>query len=199
MVCMNVVENESELVIAACQGSVAAFEALVLHYEPRIRRMIYGMTQDVQLTQDLCQETFLAAYRALPRMNAGELHFAPWLYRIALNLVRSEWRWRKHVSVVPFASPTGDEESTFREANEDLVIDEDQFEERVVQRDLVQQVLAQLPPSSALCLLMDAEGFSYKEIAESLQESLSAIRSRLSRARQTFQRIYTSLDQEGRA
>jgi RNA polymerase sigma-70 factor (ECF subfamily) len=155
------------------------------------------MTQDVQLTQDLCQETFLAAYRALPRMSSSELHFAPWLYRIALNQVRSEWRRRKHVTVIPFSSPQGHDDDTFDEASEDYLVSEVQFEEGVVQRDLVQRVLAQLPPASAMCLLLDAEGFSYNEIAETLHDSLSAVRSRLARARQAFQRIYAGLDQEG--
>jgi RNA polymerase sigma-70 factor, ECF subfamily len=182
----------------ACRGSVEAFEALVTYYEPRIRRMLYGLTHDVQLTQDLCQETFLAAYRALSRMKGEELHFASWLYRIALNQVRSEWRRRKHVTVIPFSSPTGCGDEVFDESGEGYLVSEEQFEERVVERDLVQHVLAQLPPTSALCLLLDAEGFSYKEIAETLQESLSAVRSRLSRARQAFQRIYNGLDQEGK-
>ena len=65
---MKALDDETQLTLAACKGSVEAFEALVLHYEPRIRRMLYSLTQDRQLTQDLCQETFLAAYRALPRM-----------------------------------------------------------------------------------------------------------------------------------
>src|SRR5579884_3779181 len=135
---MNVVDDESRLTIEACQGSMAAFEALVISYEPRIRRMLYGMTHDVQLTQDLCQETFLAAYRALPRMNGRELHFAPWLYRIALNQLRSEWRRRKHVSWVPFLPPqTGGDES-FDEAGEDYLESEECFEEQVVQRDLIE-------------------------------------------------------------
>jgi RNA polymerase sigma-70 factor, ECF subfamily len=195
---MNAVEDESQLVIDACQGSVSAFETLVIAYEPRIRRMIYSMTHDVQLTQDLCQETFLAAYRSMSRMNGEELRFAPWLYRIALNQVRSEWRRRKYVSLVPFLAPQGSEE-TFDEQGEEFLVSEEQFEEQVLQRDLVQQVLEQLPPASAMCLLLDAEGFSYSEIAETLRDSLSAVRSRLSRARQSFQRIYRQLSQEGGA
>lgn len=192
---MNVVESDARLVAEACQGSITAFEALVTIYEPRIRRMIYGMTHDVQLTQDLCQEVFLSAYRALPRMNGKELHFSSWIYRIALNAVRSEWRRRKHVTVVSFSQSQDDNQ--FDESMEGyLLVSEDQFEERVVKQDLVRRVLAQMPESSATCLLLDAEGFTYNEIAEVLQDSLSAVRSRLSRARQAFQRIYTTLDQE---
>ncbi|GAC1363677.1 MAG: RNA polymerase sigma factor RpoE [Ktedonobacteraceae bacterium] len=188
------VEDEAQLVRAACDGSTSAFESLLQLYEPRIRRMLYGMTQDVQLTQDLCQDTFLAAYRALPRMNGNELHFGPWLYRIALNLVRSEWRRHKHVKVVPFLSSQRSEDNIFDEQAEDLLVSDDQFEERVVQCELVHHVLAQLPRSSVQCLLLDAEGFTYNEIAETMQDSLSAVRSRLARARRAFQRIYTHLD-----
>ncbi len=194
---MNAVEDESRLTLEACQGSMDAFEVLVTYYEPRIRRIIYAMTHDVHLTQDLCQETFLAAYRALPRMKGEELHFAPWLYRIALNQVRSEWRRRKHVMILPFSQPMGGDE-VFDEPNEEYLVSEERFEERVVESDMVQRVLAQLPSASAMCLLLDAEGFTYKEIADTLQESLSAVRSRLSRARQAFQRLYRNLDQEGK-
>jgi RNA polymerase sigma-70 factor (ECF subfamily) len=194
---MNAVEDEPRLTLEACQGSMEAFEALVLYYEPRIRRIIYAMTHDVHLTQDLCQETFLAAYRALPRMRGEELRFAPWLYRIALNQVRSEWRRRKHVMILPFSQPMGGNE-VFDEPNEEYLVSEERFEERVVESDMVQRVLAQLPSASAMCLLLDAEGFTYKEIADTLQESLSAVRSRLSRARQAFQRLYRNLDQEGK-
>ncbi len=185
---MNALEDEQQLTLEACQGSVSAFEALLSYYEPRIRRMLYSLTQDSQLTQDLCQETFLAAYRALPRMNGEELRFAPWLYRIALNQVRSEWRRRKHVTMIPFSPPQGQNEEIFDEPCEEYLVS-----------DLIQRVLTQLPTASAMCLLLDAEGFSYREIAETLQDSLSAVRSRLSRARHAFQQIYTRLDQEGRS
>ncbi len=190
---MNAVENESQLVIEACHGSIPAFESLVSYYEPRIRRVLYGLTQDVQLSQDLCQETFLAAYQALPRMHGETLHFSAWLYRIALNLLHSEWRRRKHMMLVPFSSPHRDNSDAFDEPIEDVLLCEDPFEERVVQRDLLQRILAQLPDASALCLQLDAEGFSYCEIAEILHDTLPAVRSRISRARRTFQRLYSDL------
>ncbi len=190
---MRVVEDESQLIIDACRGSVSAFEALVVLYEPRIRRMLYSMTRDVQLTQDLCQESFLAAYRALHRMDGEELHFAPWLYRIALNQLRSEWRRRKHVTLVPFPAPYGSDDDA---SSEEYFMCDSNFEEVVSECDLVRRVLSHLPATSVMCLLLDAEGFTYKEIAEIMHDSLSAVRSRLARARQSFQRLYVRLDQE---
>ncbi len=68
------------------------------------------------------------------------------------------------------------------------------FEEQVGQRDVIRCVLIRLPKASVAYLLLDAEGFSLGEIAEILQVSLSAVRSRLSRARQAFQQLYTQLD-----
>src|SRR5581483_334662 len=133
---MNAVEDESRLTIEACRGSIETFQALVTSYEPRIRRMLYGLTRDVQLTQDLCQETFLAAYRALPRMDGRTLRFAPWLYRIALNQVRREWRRQKHVTVVPLASLSSDDNDVCGGAVEEYLGDDCLFEEHVVERDL---------------------------------------------------------------
>src|SRR6266853_4274795 len=149
---MNVLENEPQLTLEACKGSMAAFESLVVYYEPRIRRMLYSLTQDAQLTQDLCQETFLAAYRALPRMDGEELHFAPWLYRIALNQLRSEWRRHKHVTWIPFTPPQGYGDDLFDEPSEEYLVRDELFEDQVVQRDLIRRVLAQLPKASATCL-----------------------------------------------
>jgi len=196
---MNALEDESRLIVEACQGSMTAFEALVIYYEPRIRRMLYGLTHDAQLTQDLCQETFLAAYRAMPRMKGEELRFAPWLYRIAFNQVRSEWRRRKHLSWLSFSAPAEEDDEIFSVPTEEIMASEEHFEERVIERDLIQRVLAELPAASAACLLLDAEGFTYAEIAETLQTSLSAVRSRLARARQAFQQAYKRLDREGQS
>jgi len=153
------------------------------------------MTHDVQLAQDLCQETFLSAYRALARMDGEQLHFAPWLYRIALNQVRSEWRRRKHVTLLSLSARARNAEDA-DELGELFLLRDEPFEDRVLERELVKRVLAQLPANSAACLLLDAEGFTYQEIADTLQDSVSAVRSRLSRARQSFQQLYRRLDRE---
>lgn len=189
-------QDEGQLTSAACHGSVEAFEVLMTRYEPRIRRLIYHLTHDHHMAQDLCQETFLAAYRALPHTRGRELHFSPWLSRIALNQVRNEWRRRKSVTWVSFSSLQGDGTGRGREPGEGNLESPDHFERQVEQRDLIADALTRLPGHYVACLLLDAEGFSYHEISAIVRASKPAIRGRLSRARRAFRQIYAQLDQQ---
>jgi RNA polymerase sigma-70 factor (ECF subfamily) len=176
---MKALDDESQLVITACNGSIEAFETLVLRYEPRIRRLLYSLTRrEESLTQDLCQKTFLQAYHTLPHLQ-GDL--APWLYGIALDQVRES----KHVRWVPFSSPQDSEEEAFVQLNSHL----DDLVAQVGQREAIPFVLACLPIALVACLLLDAEGFSCREIADILQVSPAAVRSCLTHARQMFQRL----------
>ena len=68
-------------------GDQKAFEMLVVKYQRRIERLIGRMVRDVDLVQDIAQETFIRAYRALPQFR-GESAFYTWLYRIAVNTAK---------------------------------------------------------------------------------------------------------------
>ena len=76
--------NDEPLVDLACNGQPEAFMELVRRYRERIFAMIYGMTRDRSDAEDLTQETFLAAYRALPRFRRTS-NFYTWVYRIGIN------------------------------------------------------------------------------------------------------------------
>ncbi|MEY4754591.1 MAG: hypothetical protein RJA44_2266, partial [Pseudomonadota bacterium] len=71
----------------ARQGDMQAFEMLVLKYQRRIQRLIGRMVRDVDLVEDIAQESFIRAYRALPQFR-GESAFYTWLYRIAVNTAK---------------------------------------------------------------------------------------------------------------
>jgi hypothetical protein len=75
------------LVERAKRGDKAAFEMLVVKYQRRIERLISRMVRDVDLVQDIAQETFIRAYRALPQFR-GDSAFYTWLYRIAINTAK---------------------------------------------------------------------------------------------------------------
>ena len=78
---------DAALVERVRRGDQKAFELLVVKYQRRIERLIGRMVRDTDLVQDLAQETFLRAYRALPQFR-GESAFYTWLYRIAVNTAK---------------------------------------------------------------------------------------------------------------
>src|ERR1700680_1915645 len=91
----------------AARPTLAAFDEVVERYQSPLRRFLYGLVQDSELAADLCQDTFLSAYRALPRIE-GELNLDAWLYTIALNHARGAMRRRRILRWVPFVSASHD-------------------------------------------------------------------------------------------
>ena len=156
----------------------AALEAVIHRYQQPLARFLYGLVQDRELAADLCQEVFLAAYRALPRLG-GEVHLAGWLYAIALNQARGALRRRRLVRWIRFLPAAHD--------RADAAIDP---AERHAIRDELRVVLDQLPLDQRACLLLRADGFSYAEIASMLGCSTDAVRLRLFRARRACQAAY---------
>ena len=77
-------DSDALLVERAVAGDHKAFEMLVIKYQKRIQRLIGRMVRDVDLVEDIAQETFIRAYRALGQFR-GEAQFYTWLYRIAVN------------------------------------------------------------------------------------------------------------------
>ena len=78
---------DAQWVERAQRGDTAAFEMLVVKYQRRIERLIARMVRDSDLVQDVAQETFIRAYRALPQFR-GDSAFYTWLYRIAINAAK---------------------------------------------------------------------------------------------------------------
>jgi RNA polymerase sigma-70 factor (ECF subfamily) len=152
--------------------SRAAFDDLVQRYQAPLARFLYGMLHDADQAADLCQETFLSAFKAAPRIT-GELNVDAWLYTIALNHARAYLRRKRLLHWVPFVgalhdrpAPGGDTAS------------------RVAQRDELRQVLTHLSTDQRACLLLHAEGFRYAEIAQVLGCTEGAVKVRIFRARE---------------
>ena len=164
----------------------AAFDELVERYQSPLRRFLYGLVQDYELAADLCQETFLSAYRALPRLKlqgggrGGEsLDLSAWLYTIALNQARGVLRRRRILRWVPFVSASHDRAAS----GPDLAT-------AVVMRDELHRILERLPVDQRACLLLHADGFRYAEIANILGCSLPAVKLRIFRGRQRCLELY---------
>ncbi len=157
-------------------------------YEPKLVRYIYGLTHERELAEDLVQETFVSAYQAL--LNApDDLRLSAWLYKIALNKVRSEKRRKE----LPVYSMTLNDSGQGRSEDQPVLNVADSRQEpgeQVAQREQIFGALAQLPEDQAAALLMDAQGYDDDEIASTLEVSVGAVRQKLFRGRKAFRALY---------
>jgi RNA polymerase sigma-70 factor, ECF subfamily len=168
-------------------GDVAAFEQIVVEFEPKLVRFIYGLTRERELAEDLTQETFVSAYRAL--FDApDELRLSAWLYKIALNKVRSEKRRKRP----PVAFPLSGDSDRPEDEQPVLGLADPHPEpgETISQRHLILSTLERLPDDQAMALMMDAQGYNDEEIAEALDVSVGAVRQKLFRGRRAFRALY---------
>ncbi len=150
----------------------ADFDQLVEQYQRPLLRFLYGLVRDPELAADLCQDTFLSAYRASPNIK-GELNAGAWLYTIALNHARGYLRRRRLLSWVPFIASRDDRPSGARD-----------LASQAAQRDELQELLKQLPEEQRVCLLLHADGFRYAEIGQILNCTEGAVKLRIFRARE---------------
>jgi RNA polymerase sigma-70 factor (ECF subfamily) len=171
-------------------GDVRAFEMLVVKYQRRIERLIGRMVRDVDLVQDIAQETFIRAYRALPQFR-GESAFYTWLYRIAVNTAKKSLVDLKRDPVVTesaFASRDEDGEETSRAEHE--LTDGETPEGLLATKQIGQAVNSAIDALSEdlrqAITLREIEGLSYEEIASLMGCPIGTVRSRIFRAREAI-------------
>ena len=186
---MNGPDADGPLVERVKLGDVKAFEMLVVKYQRRIERLIGRMVRDVDLVPDIAQETFIRAYRAMPKFR-GESAFYTWLYRIAVNTAKKALMELKRDPLVSESSRASrdDDDETSRVENElsdgetpDAVLASKQiaaavnFAIEALSDDLRQAIT-----------LREIEGLSYEEIAELMNCPIGTVRSRIFRAREAI-------------
>ncbi len=175
---------DAELVRQAVDlESPEAFEELMSRYYERTYAIIFRMVRETEAARDLTQETFLKAWRGLSSYS-GDAAFFTWLYRIARNLVSSEYRrLRVRPQVVMTLGDSGEED---RQGFDPQSMGESPEEElaRLERREKITDAIAGLPPDfREIIVLRDLEKTSYDDIAELLEIPVGTVRSRLHRAR----------------
>jgi len=173
--------SDAQLIALARESHHEAFTLLYAAYKGRIYTFLLRLLADVEAADDVAQDTFTKAYAALPRF-ASDHRLLPWLYRVASNAAIDHLRRRKRIRWLGLGrlAHTGEEPLA-----EDL-------HGQVPERELVQATLRRIPPENAVALLLHVEGYSYTEIAEIQGVTLTAVRSRIARARAAFRREYTT-------
>lgn len=165
------VDVGSDVVERARRGDQEAFAALIRHYDPGLRALAYRLLGDRDLMDDALQEAYVKAFRALPRFR-GHSRLGTWLYRIVYNTCLDELKRPSRRQSLPY---------------EDLDHSPGPWTdpgEAVARRADLAEALARLAPEErAAVLLVDAQGFDYREAARILDVPEGTVASRLSRAR----------------
>jgi len=179
-------EVDQQLVDRAQRGDKHAFELLVAKYQRRLARLISRFVRDSVEVEDVTQEAFIKAYRALPTFR-GESAFYTWLYRIGINTAKN------HLQTLKRRTPTttifdAEESEGFEDAgllHEVSTPENELMSKQVV--DVVNSSLQALPDDLRTALtLREIEELSYEEIAAAMNCPVGTVRSRIFRAREAI-------------
>lgn len=180
-------QTDQQLVSRVQKGDRRAFDLLVIKYQPKILSLIGRFVYDASECQDIAQEAFIKAYRALPNFR-GDSQFYTWLYRIAVNTAKnylvSRGRKAPTQGVDPEDAENFYEGAAFRDT---------ETPDRLLQRDRLKKVIfssiAELPEELRIAIsLRELDGMSYEEISEVMDCPIGTVRSRIFRAREAIEK-----------
>ena len=182
-------DADSLLVERVKQGDKRAFEMLVVKYQRRIERLIGRMVRDHELVQDIAQESFIRAYRAMPQFR-GDSAFYTWLYRIAVNTAKKALVDLKRDPLIYESALRSGDESDETSAPQNEPSHDETPEAVLASREIAAAVNAAIENLSEdlrqAVTLREIEGLSYEEIAEAMNCPIGTVRSRIFRAREAI-------------
>ena len=183
--------NDSDLMLVerTLAGDDHAFELVVIKYQRRIQRLIARMVRDVDLVDDIAQETFIRAYKALHQFR-GEAQFYTWLYRIAVNTAKKFLLELKRDPLLTESARKGDDDEDETSYTGNEPIDEATPETVLAAKEIAEMVntaLQALPDDLRQAVtLREIEGLTYEEIAQVMDCPIGTVRSRIFRAREAI-------------
>jgi RNA polymerase sigma-70 factor (ECF subfamily) len=181
-------DSDLLLVERAQAGDQKAYGLLVIKYQRRIQRLIGRMVRDVDLVEDIAQETFIRAYRALHQFR-GDAQFYTWLYRIAVNTAKKALLELKRDPTVSESYLAKDEEDETSWQKNEPISDETP-ETALAAKEIaavVNGAIDELPPELKQAVtLREIEGLSYEDIALAMDCPIGTVRSRIFRAREAI-------------
>jgi RNA polymerase sigma-70 factor (ECF subfamily) len=190
----NTEDLDQELVLRVQQGDKSAFDLLVIKYQHKIVHLVNRYVKDPSEAQDVAQDTFIKAYRALGDFR-GDSAFYTWLYRIAINtaknylLSRSRRHFDYEIDVQDAEQVENAPQLKDIETPENLLMNE-----QIVA--VIKSAIERLPEEMRIAItLREFEGMSYEEIAEAMDCPIGTVRSRIFRAREAIdQKLNPLLD-----
>ena len=186
--------SDQKLVERVQQGDTSAFDVLVLKYQHKIAKLVMRYVRDPSEAQDVTQEAFLKAYRALPGFR-GDSAFYTWMYRIAINTAKNYLVAAKR-RPLDYDLDLQDPEQYDMQAR---LKETDTPEGVTLSRELhetVERAISALPDDLRTAIVLrELDGMSYEEIAQTMDCPVGTVRSRIFRARDAIsKKIGTLLD-----
>lgn len=182
---------EDEFIEKLKSGDAAAFDTFVTRYASDIYALLFRLTENAEEAGDLTQETFLSALKAVKKFR-GEADLKTWLYRIAINKSRNRFRWwqrRRRDNTISLDAPYGESEKPLSETVPGDFSNPEQETLRREREKLLVKALNDLPDIfREAIVLCDIEGFSYEEIAQTLEINIGTVKSRIARGREELRR-----------
>jgi len=174
------------------RGDALAYERLVADHSGDVYALLFRLTSDPEEARDLTQETFFRTFQSIDRFR-GDASLKTWIYRIAINQARNRWRWwrrrRRDVTVsLDATDQQRDQPLAATLQNENSPSPEQQTLARERESQLREALSGLRRSYRESVILRDVEGFSYEEIAQTLQISIGTVKSRISRGRLELRR-----------
>lgn len=175
-------DDDFSLIKRFIDGEEQVFGELVKRHKEKVRNIIYITLSNSDAVDDIAQEVFITVYRHLKNFRF-ESQYTTWLYRITINKCKDYLRKKNIRSIF---LPLKEEEPVFGSVNEDTDI-----------KEIVRNAIATLPDKLRIPLVLkDLEGFSYQEIADTMECEIGTVKSRIFRARETLKKILKPLEKE---
>jgi RNA polymerase sigma-70 factor, ECF subfamily len=179
-----VLDDDFSLIKRFIDGEEFVFGELVKRHKDKVRNIVYITLNNGELVDDIAQEVFITVYRNLKNFRF-ESQFTTWIYRITINKCKDFLR-KKNIRRIFIPIKEEEEIPVFESVNEDSDI-----------KQIVRKAISELPDKLRIpIVLKDLEGFSYQEIAESMQCEIGTVKSRIFRGREALKKILQPLEKE---
>jgi RNA polymerase sigma-70 factor (ECF subfamily) len=185
--------DDFSLIKRFIEGDESTFKILVQKHKEKVRNIIYLTLNNAASVDDIAQDVFITVYKNLKKFRF-ESQFTTWLYRITINKCKDHLRKMKIRNFF-----TSEKEITEEPAYYTMISDSSSAENAEV-KELVHKAIARLPEKLRVPLLLkDIEGFSYQEIADTVQCEIGTVKSRIFRAREGLKNILKPYEEDFRS
>ena len=177
-------DDDFSLIKRFIEGDDSTFRLLVQRHQEKVSNIIYLTLSQSDVVDDLAQEVFITVHKNLKNFRF-ESQFTTWLYRITVNKCKDYLR-KKNVRKIFVPIKEADEKPEYTSSTETDDI-----------TNIVKEAIAKLPYKLRIPLLLkDIEGFSYQEIAETMNVEMGTVKSRIFRAREGLKKILQPIESE---